>query len=63
MSLRLILVGWLTPTLLLALILSLLPIPSYLLSTTAQAQTSQDRKIEADKLLEQGIQQFQRSQY
>lgn len=58
MSLRLRLVGWFTPTLLLALILSLLPIPSYLLSTAIQAQTSQDRKIEADKLLEQGIQQF-----
>jgi CHAT domain-containing protein/tetratricopeptide (TPR) repeat protein len=41
----------------------LLPIPSYLLSTTAQAQTSQDQKTEADKLLEQGIQQAQRSQY
>ncbi|KHG39450.1 hypothetical protein OA07_23575 [Aphanizomenon flos-aquae 2012/KM1/D3] len=41
----------------------MLPIPSYLLSTTAQAQTSQDQKTEADKLLEQGNQQFQRSQY
>ncbi|MDK2410666.1 tetratricopeptide repeat protein, partial [Aphanizomenon sp. 202] len=63
MSLRLRLITWLTSPLLLTLILSLLPIPSYPLSTTAQAQTTQDRKTEADKLLEQGIQQFQRSQY
>jgi CHAT domain-containing protein/tetratricopeptide (TPR) repeat protein len=48
---------------LLTLIPSLLPIPSYLFSSTAQAQTSQDWTIEADKLLEQGIQQYQRSQY
>ena len=63
MTLRLRLISWLTSPLLLTLIPSLLPIPSYLLSTTAQAQTSQDRKTEADKLLEQGIQQAQRSQY
>ena len=63
MSLRLRLISWLTSPLLLTLIPSLLPIPSYLLSTTAQAQTSQDQKTEADKLLEQGNQQFQRSQY
>ncbi|BAZ33735.1 hypothetical protein NIES4074_62490 (plasmid) [Cylindrospermum sp. NIES-4074] len=63
MSLRLRLVSWLTSPLLLTLIPSLLPIPSYLFTTTAQAQTSQDRKTEADKLFEQGIQQFQRSQY
>ena len=63
MSLRLRLISWLTSPLLLTLIPSLLPIPSYLLSTTAQAQTSQDQKTEADKLLEQGIQQAQRSQY
>ncbi|QJB43452.1 CHAT domain-containing protein [Dolichospermum flos-aquae] len=63
MSLRLRLISWITSPLLLTLIPSLLPIPSYLLSTTAQAQTSQDQKTEADKLLEQGIQQAQRSQY
>ncbi|MBE9259822.1 MULTISPECIES: hypothetical protein [Aphanizomenonaceae] len=63
MSLRLRLISWITSPLLLTLIPSLLPIPSYLLSTTAQAQTSQDQKTEADKLLEQGNQQFQRSQY
>jgi CHAT domain-containing protein/flagellar biosynthesis chaperone FliJ len=48
---------------LLTLIPSLLPIPSYLFSSTAQAQTSQDWTIEADKLLEQGIQQFDISEY
>ena len=63
MSLRLRLVSWLTSPLLLTLIPSLLPIPSYFLSTTAQAQTNQDRKTEADKLFEQGKQQYQRSQY
>jgi len=63
MSLRLRLISWLTSPLLLTLIPSLLPIPSYLLSTTAQAQTSQDWTIEADKLLEQGIQQFDISEY
>jgi CHAT domain-containing protein/tetratricopeptide (TPR) repeat protein len=63
MSLRLRLISWLTSPLLLTLIPSLLPIPSYLFSSTAQAQTSQDRKTEADKLLQQGIQQYQRSQY
>jgi CHAT domain-containing protein/Flp pilus assembly protein TadD len=63
MTLRLRLISWLTSPLLLTLIPSLLPIPSYLLSTTAQAQTNQDQKTEADKLLEQGIQQAQRSQY
>ena len=63
MSLRLRLVSWLTSPLLLTLIPSLLPIPSYLFSSTAQAQTSQDWTIEADKLLEQGIQQFDISEY
>ncbi|MBO1049894.1 MAG: tetratricopeptide repeat protein [Dolichospermum sp. DEX182a] len=63
MSLQLRLISWLTSPLLLTLIPSLLPIPSYLISTTAQAQTSQDRKAEADKLFEQGKQQYQRSQY
>jgi CHAT domain-containing protein/Flp pilus assembly protein TadD/intracellular sulfur oxidation DsrE/DsrF family protein len=63
MLLKLRLVSWLTSPLLLTLIPSLLPIPSYLLYTTAQAQTSQDRKTEADKLLNQGIQQAQHSQY
>ena len=63
MSLRIKLVSWLTSPLLLTFIPSLLPIPSYLLSITAQAQTSQDQKTEADKLLEQGIQQAQHSQY
>jgi CHAT domain-containing protein len=63
MSLRLRLISWLTSPLLLTLIPSLLPIPSYLLSTTAQAQTSQDQKTEADKLLEQGNQQFDISEY
>jgi CHAT domain-containing protein/uncharacterized protein HemY len=63
MSLQLRLVTWLTSPLLLTLIPSLLPIPNYLISTTVQAQTSQNRKTEADKLLEQGIQQYQRSQY
>ena len=62
MSLRVRLVRLLTPPLL-VLIPSLLPIPSELLSITAQAQSSQDRKAEADRLLKQGIQQFQRSQY
>ncbi|MEH2058266.1 MAG: tetratricopeptide repeat protein [Nostoc sp.] len=52
----------LTP-LLLVLIPSLLPIHSELLSITAQAQTSQDPKVEADRLLEQGIQQLRRSRY
>ena len=63
MSLRLRLISWLTSPLLLTLIPSLLPIPSYLLSTTAQGQTNQDRKTQADKLLRQGNQQAQRSQY
>ncbi|MEH2051656.1 CHAT domain-containing protein [Nostoc sp.] len=63
MSLRLRLVSWLTSPLLLTLIPSLLPIPSYPLSTTAQAQTSQDRKTEADKLFKQGIQQLDISEY
>jgi tetratricopeptide (TPR) repeat protein len=63
MSLKLRLVRWLTSPLLLTLIPSFLPIPSYPLSTTAQAQTNQDRKTEADKLLQQGYQQAQLSQY
>jgi tetratricopeptide (TPR) repeat protein len=63
MSLKLKLVSWITPPLLMTLILSLLPISNYPLSTSVQAQTSQDRKTEADKLLQQGNQQFQRSQY
>ena len=63
MSLRLRLISWITSPLLLTLIPSLLPIPSYLFSSTAQAQTSQDWTIEADKLLEQGIQQFDISEY
>jgi len=63
MTLQLRLISWLTSPLLLTLIPSLLPIPSYPLYTTAQAQTSQDRKTEADKLLNQGIQQAQHSQY
>nr|MDZ8213018.1 tetratricopeptide repeat protein [Nostoc sp. ChiSLP03a] len=41
----------------------LLPIHSYSISTSAQAQTSQDRKLEADKLLQQGFQQFNTSQF
>ncbi|QJB43456.1 CHAT domain-containing protein [Dolichospermum flos-aquae] len=63
MTLRLKLISWLTSPLLLTLIPSLLPIPSYLLSTTAQAQTSQNRKTQASKLLQQGLQQFELSQY
>jgi CHAT domain-containing protein/Flp pilus assembly protein TadD len=63
MSLRLRLVGWFTLPLLLALIPSLLPIPRYLLSTTAQAQTSHDQKAEADRLLLQGIEQYHTSQF
>ncbi|MDZ8034430.1 CHAT domain-containing protein [Nostoc sp. DedSLP04] len=62
MSLRVRLVRLFTPPLL-VLIPSLLPIPSELVSITAQAQTSQDRKAEADRLLQQGNQQFKRSQY
>ncbi|MDZ8034431.1 CHAT domain-containing protein [Nostoc sp. DedSLP04] len=63
MSLRLRLVSWLISPLLLVFILYVLPIPSSLLCTTVQAQTNQDRKIEAGKLLQQGNQQVQRSQY
>ncbi|MDJ0502983.1 MAG: tetratricopeptide repeat protein [Nostocales cyanobacterium LE14-WE4] len=63
MSLRLRLISWLTSPLLLTLIPSLLPIPSYLFSSTVQGQTNQDRKTQADKLLRQGNQQFQHSQY
>jgi len=50
-------------SLLLTPIPSLLPIPSYLLSTIAQAQISQNRKGEAEKLFNQGIQQAEHSQY
>ncbi|MEJ6483806.1 tetratricopeptide repeat protein [Nostoc punctiforme UO1] len=63
MSLRLRLVRLLTPPLLLMLIPLLLPIPGYLFSRTAQAQTSQNRQAEADKLFKEGNQQFKRSQY
>ncbi|MBE9001075.1 tetratricopeptide repeat protein [Nostoc sp. LEGE 12447] len=63
MSWQLRLIGWLMSPLLLTFIPSLLPISSYIVSTTAQAQTSQNRKIEADKLLEQGKQEFERGQY
>jgi CHAT domain-containing protein len=48
---------------LLVLIPSLLPIPGELLSITAQAQTSQNQKTEADRLLEEGIQQFNTSKF
>ena len=63
MSLRLRLISWIASPLLLTLIPSLLPISSYLISTTVQAQTTQNKKAEADMLFEQGIQQFQLSQY
>ncbi|HYX16657.1 MAG TPA: tetratricopeptide repeat protein [Nostoc sp.] len=63
MSLHLRLVSWIAPPLLLVLFPYLLPIPSYILSTSAQAQTSQDPKAEADKLLQQGIQQLNTSQF
>ncbi|MEH2033518.1 MAG: tetratricopeptide repeat protein [Nostoc sp.] len=63
MSLHLRLVSWITPPLLLVLFPYLLPIHSYILSTSAQAQTSQGPKAEADKLLQQGIQQLNTSQF
>ncbi|MEH2033521.1 MAG: CHAT domain-containing protein [Nostoc sp.] len=63
MSFRLKLVGLFTLQLLLTLIPSLVPIPGELLSITAQAQTSQNQKTEADRLLQQGIQQFNTSKF
>ncbi|MEH2033520.1 MAG: tetratricopeptide repeat protein [Nostoc sp.] len=62
MSLRLRLLRLLMPPML-VLISSLLPIPYYFLSTSVQAQTSQDQTAEADRLLQQGNQQFNISQY
>ncbi|MDZ7952501.1 tetratricopeptide repeat protein, partial [Nostoc sp. DedQUE09] len=63
MYLHLRLVSWIAPPLLLVLFPCLLLIPSCTLTTSPQAQTSQNRKIEADKLLEQGIKQFNTSQF
>lgn len=63
MSLRLWLVSLFTSPLLLTLISSLLPTSSYPLSTSVQAQTTQDQTAEADRLLQQGYQQFDISQY
>ncbi|WP_242046810.1 CHAT domain-containing protein [Calothrix parietina] len=57
------LVSWIAPPLLLVFFPYLLPIHTYILSTPAQAQTSQNRKAEADKLFQQGIQQFNTSQF
>jgi CHAT domain-containing protein/Tfp pilus assembly protein PilF len=63
MRLHLRLDSCITLPLLLGLISSIPPIPSYILSTSAQAQTSQDPKTKADKLLQQGNLQFQLRQY
>jgi len=63
MSLQLRLLSFITSSLTLTLIPSLLPIPSYLLSNSTQAQTSQNRKAEADKLLERGLHQSGNNQY
>nr|WP_322711777.1 CHAT domain-containing protein [Nostoc sp. ChiSLP03a]MDZ8213020.1 CHAT domain-containing protein [Nostoc sp. ChiSLP03a] len=63
MSFRLKLVSLFTLQLLLALIPSLLLTYVYPLSNSVQAQTRQDQKAEADRLLEQGNQQFDISQY
>jgi len=43
--------------------LSLVPITNFPLPAVAQAQAREDRKAEADRLLQQGIQQYQTSQY
>ena len=50
-------------TLLLTAGFPLLPIPDFLLPAVAQAQTTADRKAEANRLFQQGIQQLQTSQY
>ncbi|HYX16659.1 MAG TPA: CHAT domain-containing protein [Nostoc sp.] len=63
MPLRLWLVSLFTSPLLLTLIPSLLQTSSYPFSTSVQAQTSQDKTAEADRLLQQGKQQFDISQY
>ncbi|MGV0107572.1 hypothetical protein NSTCB13_06460 [Nostoc sp. DSM 114160] len=63
MLLHLRLVIWIVPPLLLVFFPYLLPITSYIVSTSAQAQTSENRKAEADKLFQQGIQQLDTSQF
>ncbi|MDZ7952499.1 CHAT domain-containing protein [Nostoc sp. DedQUE09] len=63
MPLRLWLVSLFTSPLLLTLIPSLVQTSSYPLSTSVQAQTSQDKTAEADRFLQKGNQQFNISQY